>query len=101
MLAFWRQEPLQEFAVPPDDREHIVEIMCDTARQLSDSFHFLCLLKLAFQSLALGDIAGYEKVHIRQNVASRGVFDLSEFPVWQADFARAGGRVSAYNCFKL
>ena len=47
---------LQQIVVSGDDAEHIVEIVCDAARQPSDSFHFVRLAELIFHQLPLGDV---------------------------------------------
>ena len=46
----------QQFAVAQDRRQEIVEVMSHSTGESADRFHFLRLLELLFESLALSDV---------------------------------------------
>jgi len=48
----------QLFGARQDDRQQIVEIMGDAARQIADGFHFLRMSKPSLGQSLLGDIPG-------------------------------------------
>ena len=43
-------------AMPENNREQVVEIVCDAASEASDRFHFLGLTELVFKKLPVGDV---------------------------------------------
>ena len=52
----------QELGVSGDHHEQIVEIVCNSAREAPDGFHFLGLTKLLFEGATLSDVLGEELV---------------------------------------
>ena len=48
----------EQLGVGEDNREEIVEVMCDAARELTDRFHFLGLAQLLFQATAFAHVFG-------------------------------------------
>ena len=47
---------MQHLAVTGDDREQIVEVVRNPARQATHSFHLLGVAKLLFEALTLSDV---------------------------------------------
>src|ERR1700726_1948010 len=54
------QPLLDNFCVTNDDSKQVIEIMCDSARKSTHSFHFLHLAKLLFELLPVGDVTIYD-----------------------------------------
>ena len=70
------QTTLRQLQATDDDREHVVEVMCDTAGQLADGFHLLRLAKFGFSVFAKG--------HFGAQLGS--AFSDSEFQIGVAHF---------------
>ena len=47
---------LQQPGVPLNNRQYVVEIVCDAGGKLADRFHLLCLTQLALENGFLGNV---------------------------------------------
>src|SRR5437868_196136 len=85
----------KEFAVADDDGKKIVEVVCDTARQLTHRLHFLRLRDACLERLLLGYIEKIERKALRVRNAAK--MDFGQPFVVSCGMHENRGRILAWD----